>query len=68
MWDSRTRKRSRREGMDSVVSIENWRDQSSGKPTSKVERLVGTKVFEIRVQRDVHVESTSGEDPTSVVV
>lgn len=54
--------------MDSVVSIENWRDQSSGKPTSKVERLVGTKVFEIRVQRDVHVESTSGEDPTSVVV
>lgn len=68
MWESSPRKRSGREGMDSMISIEDWRDQSSGKPTSKVERLVGTKVFEIGVQRDVHVESTSGEDRISAVV
>ena len=63
MWKSRSRNRAGREELDSIISMEDLRrNQNVVQSTSKAERVVGTKVFEIHVQRDVHVESSSCED------
>lgn len=63
MWKSRSRNRAGREELDSIISMEDWRRNQNGvQSTSKAESFVGTKVFEIHVQRDVHVESSACED------
>lgn len=68
MWQSRSGRRYGTEGLDSVISMEDLRRSESGtQPKSKAERLVGMKVFDIRVQRDFHVEIASGEDRISVL-
>lgn len=60
--ESRTRKRSGREELDSVISLEDLRrSESRTRFTSKAETVVGVKVLEIHVQSDVHVESASIE-------
>ncbi len=68
MWQSRSGKRTGREELDSMVSMEDWRrNQTNIQPTSKAESLIGMKLSEIHVQRDVHVESAFGEDRISVL-
>lgn len=68
MWQSRSGKRTGREELDLMVSMEDWRrNQTNIQSTSKAERLVGMKLSEIHVQRDVHVESAFGEDRISVL-
>ncbi len=63
MWESMSGKRAGRESLDSQISMEDLRRSESGaQPTDKVEIVVGMKASGIRVQRDVHVESTSTEN------
>lgn len=67
MWGSRTGKHTGRGYLDSMIPMEAWRNQNVIRSTSKADRVVGMKVFEINVQKDVYVETASGEDQTSVV-
>ena len=63
MWGSWSGTRAGREALDSEISLEDMRRSESGsQPTDMVEETVGMKASEIRVQRDVHVVSTSTED------
>ena len=68
MWQSRSRKRTGREKLDSMASIEDCRRlQTKFKSTPKAERLVGMKLSEIHVQRNIHVESAFDEDRISAL-
>ena len=63
MWESMPGKRAGREGLDSKISMDDLRRSESGsQPTGKGEIVVGMKASEIRVQRDIHVESSSTEN------
>ena len=58
MWESRSKKHPRRGELDSRISMEGLRrSEGSIQSTSKAERVIGTKVFEIQVQRGIHVSS-----------
>lgn len=62
MWQSSSGGRSRRDGLDSIISMENLtRSESAIQSSSKVDNVLGTKGSEIHVQRDIVVESTSIE-------
>ena len=62
MWVSMTGKRNGKEGLDSVSSVEEWgRNGKAGQHETKVERVMGVKVPEIYVRRDVDVESAFSE-------
>ena len=60
MLECKTRKRSGKEEVDSMISMEDLR-RSESRPrfTSKAEKVVGVKVLEIHVQSDVHVDNAS---------
>lgn len=63
MWQSMPGRRSGREWLDSMISLEHLRRSEIGmQPTTKVERVLGMKVSEIHVQREFRVESASIED------
>ena len=63
IWKWKSGKRAERERLDSMISMEDLgRSESGIQSTPKVERVVGMKVFEINVQREVNVESTSIEE------
>lgn len=58
MWESRSKKHSRGGELDSTISVQGLRrSEGSIQSTSMAERVVGTKVFEIHVQNDIHVSS-----------
>ena len=63
MWESMSGNRAGREGLDSNISMEDLtRNKSGSQPTDKVDILVGMGATEIRVKRDMHVESVSTEN------
>lgn len=58
MWGSISGKRDGKEGLDSVNAIEEWgRKRRGSQQETKVERVMGVKVHEIHVRKDVDVES-----------
>lgn len=68
LWQSFSGTRFGRESLDSIGSIEDpGRRISGGQSTSQAERVVGMRVFEIHVQRDIYVESEELELITRIV-
>lgn len=68
VWQSRPWRHTGREDLDSVVSMEDWRrNQTEIRSTSKAERLIGMKLSEIHVQREVRIESALDEDQISAL-
>ena len=62
MWVSISGNRDRREGLDSVDAVEeSERKWKAGQQKTKVERMMGVKVPEIYVRRDVDIESAFSE-------
>lgn len=67
MWNSVSAQRAERDGMDSIVAMEDWRRvQTEIGSTSQAERPEGgnlpDNLPDIHVQKDIHIEITSEED------
>ena len=67
MWGSRIGKHTGRGDVDSTIPMQDWRNQNVIQSTHKADRVLGTTTFGINVQKDVYVETASGEDRISVM-
>ena len=62
MWHSVPAQRAERDGINSIVAMEDWRRvQTEIRSTSQAERPEGVNLPDIYVQKDIHVEFTSDE-------
>ena len=69
MWNSVSAQRAERDGMHSIVAMEDWRRvQTEIASTSQAERPEGGNLPHdlpnIHVQKDIHIEITSEDDRT----
>ena len=67
MWNSVSAQRAERDGMNSIVAMEDWRRvQTEIGSTSQAERPEGGNLPDnqpdIHVQKDIHIEITSSDD------
>lgn len=58
LWASMSGHSSGRGEMDSIIPMEDSkRSENGGQSTAKVEKVLGMKVCDVHVRRDIHVES-----------
>ena len=67
MWNSVSAQRAERDGMNSIVAMEDWRRvQTEIGSTSQAERIERgsppNNLPDIHVQKDIHIETTSDDD------